>query len=1038
MTATYLLFALLVGLPDEPPADTVQPVTVQIVHPEVAGKTTPAPGFTAGFTADDLVVLLEESSEALPLPLQLAGPRRAAILALKRVSMEAVVSDMMPYLTERYPEKFDADRDIIVKRVAPEARVTIEAKELPNGTFTGPTDEIFGFVLHDITAEHYISVAIRTIQTARQLIDSGQPNVDRESPEYYLLAATEELNEILEQRKTELQEREEAEAVRLRVGRSLNIIDADGNVDESNSQWIKESRRFSYVVKDGQYIGRLQPLVDRLNHDIELSGWMPPTSIDKPGIHFDADLNDVEILLPRDMLDEFLTVADDLERRMAEDAMISIEVVRLTDRDIVDGVVAMRTNMEFQGVHDVQRGNAETLTSADYSVSALAAVANGVTGGGGDLAIAGLGATNRRVTNFGGRATIGADDIFFDGREQSYGFNYIGPDGLRHRIAIDVADSLRRFWERIERNLIMHKIRKTDVIEKFSVPVGPETKVFEGLAALIQQQNQELVVATGTGALSTLSATAGTWLVLKTFDIVPIPGSSTALTMDESRALEGKVLLTMIMRDPMIDSATKSALLDYDTRDALYARLREIALELASRPLRPGFTAKTFGSVYDKRMKTSTSDAAITKREENSKIIMTFFSSQGIILSQPGVTALGDSNDLTSFTTELTPNKVTAISSFFTKNGNSTRDMASTTRLPRGESLNEDKSMSHLVLRARLPTAEGQRRNRDEGRYLGYFDLPSDRSEPLSTVHLPFLSSSEHPLERLAKITPGLIFETLDRKRIRRPKRMLNPQRIIGNVPIKVWTACTTRWLMMERIISESPTRDQSYAEQTRNQFVTMVRTLLEFDEDFFDAPNVALFNMAHWNDSARITRALYNSNNRYALDQLIRLVDELGDHLITEQFVEQRLAVASSDFWGSTRIRHLSADEEIYVRRDVAIHYLREEELFGDAFLESAATILGLGTYASIDEKVVTAGSLRGYLDLVIFDQRKDLYRTPEEVTQAQQQFFYLRDGGYDGGWGKSFIYLKHLSPGDRQFVIRGKEIIDQRDMSTANYVEE
>ena len=98
-----------------------------------------------------------------------------------------------------------------------------------------------------------------------------------------------------------------------------------------------------------------------------------------------------------------------------------------------------------------------------------------------------------------------ADDIFFDGRQQSYGFSYIGTDGHRHSLSIDVVDSLREFWNRIERNLIVHKIHKTPDLLDFNVPVRPKEKTFKGIAAIISQSNQDVVVATGTGAIEKLA-----------------------------------------------------------------------------------------------------------------------------------------------------------------------------------------------------------------------------------------------------------------------------------------------------------------------------------------------------------------------------------------------------------------------------------------------------------------------------------------------------------------------------------------------------
>lgn len=61
-------------------------------------------------------------------------------------------------------------------------------------------------------------------------------------------------------------------------------------------------------------------------------------------------------------------------------------------------------------------------------------------------------------------------------------------------------------------------------------------------------------------------------------------------------------------------------------------------------------------------------------------------------------------------------------------------------------------------------------------------------------------------------------------------------------------------------------------APEYKMRFVIEVRSQLEYDEDFFDVANVALRNMDHWNDPARIALALSHSNDRFALNRLIRM----------------------------------------------------------------------------------------------------------------------------------------------------------------------
>ena len=64
---------------------------------------------------------------------------------------------------------------------------------------------------------------------------------------------------------------------------------------------------------------------------------------------------------------------------------------------------------------------------------------------------------------------------------------------------------------------------------------------------------------------------------------------------------------------------------------------------------------------------------------------------------------------------------------------------------------------------------------------------------PHSVVDLPFLSSSEHPLERLSKLRVGLMFDALQKDRVRKPLALINPNSLMGTIPFNVWETATTR-----------------------------------------------------------------------------------------------------------------------------------------------------------------------------------------------------------------------------------------------------
>ncbi len=1011
-------------------------------------EKTPHATFTAQFSAEALEPILTDRVELLPIPMQFETNRTDALNALRRVSMEAVVQELMPLLTSTYADSFDPDHDLIVTPVSKDKRVTIETADLPEGAYTGPTTEVVGFLLHRIDEQQYLQVAIRVFQVARQLLSTGSPAVDRLSPSYYEIAATREVAAMVDTIK-------DKETVRRQIGDELGVYDENGNIDESRAEWVKESRRFSYVVKDGQFIEKLRPMVEQINADMKAAGFTADEfPVDTPGIHFDADLRDVEILLPRNAMERFLKQADLLERRMAEESMISVEVVRLTDRDIEDGVVASRAEGSFQGVHDRNVGVRHSLYVRQLGVNALTAVANRelsvlnasqiasgtVPAGTEPIVMPGLDITGLtrpdEVTTLGTDFTTGADPVFFDSRRQTLGFSYIGPDGIRHVLNFETMDSLRRFWERIERNLIVHKIKKTPDVQNFTVPVGPETKTFQGIAALISQQNQEIVVSTGTGAQSKLSATAGSWLVVKDFDIIPTPGSSTALSDEEMQEIRDRVLMTMLLRDPLVDVNVKTELVETESREVLSTELTRLLNEYGSRPVRPGRDARSFGYLYGSRFEDMNEVATVEKKERNSKIAMTFYSSQGIILAEPGATSLGDSNELTSFTTQLRPNKVTPISSFVSKTASDTADSSSLTGVARGERSREEKAMVHLLIRARFPHDEREIRDRDEGAYLGYFKLPMGK-KPLSQVDLPFLSSSEHPLDRLAQMTPGRMFETLDPARVMKVSSWLNPNRLQGGVPIQVFEANRTRVLFNRRLIAASPHQNQSLLSQYRRRFIVQVRSLLEYDEDLFDAPNIALRNMAQWNDPYRIVVALQNSAGKFAYHRLIKLIDDVGASLIDMDMVDDRLAVTESGTWGRHRLRPLTADEVIALQRDVGAHYLRMEELYGDAFLEAVAMILGLGSYNTLDYGKVKHGPFHGYERLVMFDRDASTYVSADLIIDAHENFLLLRRGGLKGEMFKSgYEYVENMPKELRRFVIVGKDILKNRE--TPKYKED
>lgn len=1033
------------------PSPTTAPAgdgnTVVIKWPEA--KPSGPPGapekFSARFAPESLIAFLRANQHRLPLPMRPAAEQDAVVAALEAIDMGALIEEIKDDLQKVLGDRLDLKRGLILEPVPAERQVQIDLKDIGLETYRGPTHQATGLLVHGITEEEYVVLALHMMEKARQLVQVGGPAIDRTHADHFKAVAEAEVKKIRAKHEEEAALAKEKEEARKRVGPLLGNYDPATDQFDGEARWVKEARRFSYVVnpKTGEFITRLKPVVDRINREMELAGFPGPTPLDKPGIHFDPNLGDVEIVLPRAVMKSFLAETDTLEQRMAEKLMISIEAVRLTDRDIVEGAVAARLNAVVSGVHDVNYGfttrgyirqlgvnSLLAVANQQLQVQQLSAVAAGAFPDGTPLVsiqAPTLPPLQRDIsyTTIGSNFSIGSDPIFFDGREQTFGFAYVDPNGVKHTVGLDVVDSLRKFWGRIERNLIVHKIKKDPTIPptKFTVPVGPATNTFDGLAALISQEDQNLIVATGTGAISQISAKAGTWLVIQDFQITPVPGSSMALSEEEQEDLRLRTMLTMLLRDPNTPVEHKREFLEAGSADQLRGLLTRRLEEKRNDRIRPGPEAPTYGAVFEERYAFVLDDAIIKKKEENTVIALTFYSSQGSIIQSPGATQLGSANDLTSLTTELRPNVVTPISSFVLKNLENTDSKSPMTGLDKGQSQNESSTMAHLLVRTRFPTAERERRDLEEGRQIGYFKLPLER-EPLSPVKLPFLSSSEHPLERLASFRVGAMFDSLQASKIRRDFNLFEPNMVQGTISEGTWKAATTRLLLNAKIITDSPNNDPALVSRFRQRFILEVRSLLEYDPDFFDAPSVALRNMAEWNDADRIVLVLNNSPGRFALERLLKMVDELGVILVPDEYAADYLARSDYHLFEGHRLTYLTEDELRDVRRDVANHFLRCGEAYGDAFLEAVSNILGLGSYRAMKKSDIQKGPLRGGRDLVVFDRGGGV--ATEESEGAHEEFLTLKKGGIKGGmFERSLVAVEDMKKENRRFVVHGDDIL-------------
>jgi hypothetical protein len=261
---------------------------------------------------------------------------------------------------------------------------------------------------------------------------------------------------------------------------------------------------------------------------------------------------------------------------------------------------------------------------------------------------------------------------------------------------------------------------------------------------------------------------------------------------------------------------------------------------------------------------------------------------------------------------------------------------------------------------------------------------------------------------------------------VRKPFARFNWQRFPGDVPQEAWETATTRMLMMRKIISDSPGASAMLASDFAGRFIVEVRSLLEHDEDFFNAPNFTLRNMTHWNTADRIVLALNNSPDRFAMERLVAILDELGERLVPDDYADQFLAVSPPAGWSPRRIYPLSDQELRALRRDVAAHYLRFREAYGDAFLEAVSTVLRLGTYASKKPSDLLAGPLRGCRNLVVFDRSASRASNPRLYDEAHDAFLFLKSGGYKGRlFEPSMLSLEHLPDEQRTLIYRGRDVL-------------
>jgi hypothetical protein len=159
-----------------------------------------------------------------------------------------------------------------------------------------------------------------------------------------------------------------------------------------------------------------------------------------------------------------------------------------------------------------------------------------------------------------------------------------------------------------------------------------------------------------------------------------------------------------------------------------------------------------------------------------------------------------------------------------------------------------------------------------------------------------------------------------------------------------------------------------------------------------------------------------------------VKILEELGQQLVTERYADDFLAVSPKTGWMESRRVFPLNDEQLRILRlDAASHYLRLNEAYGDAFLEAISQLLGLGTYVSNDISILESGPFRGYQDLVVFDNSGARLGLSTRYEEAHEDFQYIRAGGEEakGLFGKPHVSLDDMSDEHRELVYLGPDIL-------------
>lgn len=790
-------------------------------------------------------------------------------------------------------------------------------------------------------------------------------------------------------------------------------------------------------LRSRRLIPELQEKADQVNTLVRMLyqlATLEPNSIKgvklegrRPGIHPVGTCGALHIALPEPIYHYFRKVTQDYLIQIMTRFPIDIEVLRITDSDFMDDVLALRTTGTLAGISDNTRnlapyrdsiydwtvGTMISLANRNLGIQNAQDIANGLVPPSTQPLILGPAPTRgdrmpmvRVPRTFGPTYNLGAGPEFFDGSQQVVGFSYDGPDG-RVDVSFELMDKIRNAWTRIENESVFSNLTPDSPTTSFQVPIALQT--VEGLVGYVAPDTEKTVTTLESGSALTEESTGGIWLIINSIQYVPRNGESLILTAQEIKKTEALTKLEILVNDPAVDERDIESLFEAESEadsiqqiEAMFdARIHckedsdgHSPYQHLAITFMPNYS---YEEILKDRLEDRLEHQLGRKIEDNSAFTMTYYSNEGVR------TGPGRSQNSAFYQTVTIPgNQVTKVA----RNGsNFTSSVEERSRLwgvKRGDSQREERDMVTIAVRATLETGLRSRWKLDEGRRSTFYHLPTGR-EGAFRINLPFTGPTHHPLSVVSHYRFGSVFACFDEDK----------------VPSPHYQSCSTRKRLIARIIGNSFNYDNFYIATLADRFLYLIRPLVSYDE-LFNNHKFSLRSSEDWQRLGSLWHAFLEGRRS---DAAMRRFDDLlrrtGEILLPDSFINENL-LASTHSWATPR--HLTAREIELLRIDLAAHYLRFTEVIADGLVEFIATYYsGLPRYSAKNDKEFKDSLLDGYHDLILFDESK----RPGLGEAAQVEAAAFWDGLKRGR--KKIHQLDSLGRQAQGFIIRGTQILEK-----------